>query len=128
MTPQLAARLADMVGADAMQAIAQATVDGEKDPKVRGVLKEILGKARAAGEAATLRISYDDAWNKCSSKVHRLTDSALNNVFIVLARLQRFLIKKRLRPDHDKEFLSGGFTPWPDGLRVSLRSPLSPNT
>lgn len=66
MTPQIAARLADLVGEDAMTAIAQATVEGERDPQMREVLKGILGKALAGGVAVMSLFSYGDASNTSS--------------------------------------------------------------
>lgn len=58
MTPAKAAELADIAGEDAIQATINAVIDSAKGTPKEGVLKDILGKALAAGEAAMLAISY----------------------------------------------------------------------
>ena len=58
ITPETAAELADIAGEDAREAAIQAMIERAKGTRREGVLREILGKALAAGVAGLLVFSY----------------------------------------------------------------------
>ena len=60
ISPATAAELADIAGDDAREAAIAAILEGAKGTRREGVLRDILGKALAAGVAAMLVISYKD--------------------------------------------------------------------
>lgn len=60
ITPATAAELADIAGDDARQAAIDAIIEGAKGTRKENTLREILGKARAAGGAAMCHISYSE--------------------------------------------------------------------
>jgi len=58
ITPETAAELADIAGEDAREAAIQAILERAKGTRREGVLREVLGKALAAGVAGMLVFSY----------------------------------------------------------------------
>jgi transcriptional regulator with XRE-family HTH domain len=58
VTPEVAAELADIAGVDPLQAMADAVIERNKGTRRETVLREILGKAVAAGVAAVLLFFY----------------------------------------------------------------------
>ena len=58
ITPATAAELADIAGDDAREAAIAAVIEGAKGTRRESVVREILGKALAAGVAGLLAISY----------------------------------------------------------------------
>lgn len=60
LSPELAAELADIAGDDAREAAIHAIIDRNADGRKGNLLREILGKATAAGVAGLLAISYRD--------------------------------------------------------------------
>jgi transcriptional regulator with XRE-family HTH domain len=58
ISPATAAELADIAGEDAREAAIAAVIEGAKGTRREGVLREILGKAIAAGVAGLLAFSY----------------------------------------------------------------------
>jgi len=61
LSPELAAEIADIAGEDARQAVIDAIIERNAEGRKGALLREILGKARAAGGAAMCHISYNDA-------------------------------------------------------------------
>lgn len=58
ISPATAAELADIAGDDAREAAIAAVIESAKGTRREGVLREILGKAIAAGVAGLLAFSY----------------------------------------------------------------------
>ncbi len=58
ISPATAAELADIAGEDARQAAIDAVIESARGTRREGVLREILGKALAAGVAGALVFSY----------------------------------------------------------------------
>lgn len=58
LSPELAAEIADIAGDDARQAVIDSIIERNRDSRKGHLLKEILGKAVAAGVAAMCLISY----------------------------------------------------------------------
>lgn len=61
LSPELAAEIADLAGEDARQAVIDAIIERNSDSRKGALLREILGKAQAAGGAAMCHISYSNA-------------------------------------------------------------------
>lgn len=61
LSPELAAELADMTGDDAREAVIAAVIEGAKGTRHEGAMREILGKALAAGVAGMSAFSYNVA-------------------------------------------------------------------
>lgn len=60
ISPATAAELADIAGDDAREAAIAAIIEGARGTRRESTLRNILGKALAAGVAAMLVISYKD--------------------------------------------------------------------
>lgn len=58
ISPETAAELADLAGDDAREAAIQTMIENAKGTRREGALREILGKALAAGVAGLLVFSY----------------------------------------------------------------------
>ena len=58
ISPETAAELADIAGEDGREAAIQTMIENAKGTRREGVLREILGKALAAGVAGLLVFSY----------------------------------------------------------------------
>lgn len=63
ISPVMAAELADIAGEDVTIAVNIALISSVQGTAKEGRLRDILGKALAAGEAAMSVSSYRDAWN-----------------------------------------------------------------
>lgn len=59
ITPEIAAQLADIAGEDAAQAALDAMIERAKGTRLEKVLRDILGKAVAAGVVGMLATSYN---------------------------------------------------------------------
>lgn len=76
ISPATAAELADIAGEDAREAAIAAILEGAKGTRREGVLRDILGKALAAGVAAMLVISYSEGSNSAMEKI-AMNDGAI---------------------------------------------------
>ena len=94
ITPQTAARLADMLHEDAQLAVNQAVIESEADPVVRSKLREILGKGIAAGVVAMLLTSYNDTSIASTAKENSHV-SRVNTLYIVFLEWVRSLRIRR---------------------------------
>lgn len=94
ISPATAAELADIAGDDAREAAIAAILEGAKGTRREGVLRDILGKALAAGVAAMLVISYSDGSNSATEKI-ATNDGA---IYFVIHRIYSTLrqIKHRM--------------------------------
>ncbi len=69
ISPATAAELADIAGDDARQAAIDAIIDSAKGTRRESTLREILGKAVAAGVAGMLVFSYSGDWTSATEKI-----------------------------------------------------------
>ena len=98
ITPETAAELADIAGEDAREAAIAAILDRAKGTRREGVLREVLGKALAAGVAGVLVFSYnadsisDTATTKVSTSNLRMYTS-----WKILAKILREIFAHRAR-------------------------------
>ena len=83
MSPETAALLADIAHMDAREAVIQAIIERNKTGPKAEQIREILGKALAAGVAAVLVFSYADlptsAMESAASELTILTTSSRNH-------------------------------------------------
>lgn len=82
ITPETAAELADIAGDDAREAAISALLENAKGTRREGVLREILGKALAAGVAGMLVFSYNGDSISATEKIANKLDS----LYIVSSR------------------------------------------
>lgn len=80
ITPETAAELADIAGDDAREAAIAAILEGAKGTRRESVLRDILGKALAAGVAAVLVISYNDDSNSTTETIAKTGDSVYSAI------------------------------------------------
>lgn len=92
ITPETAAELADIAGDDAREAAIAAILEGAKGTRREGVLRDILGKALAAGVAGMLVISYSEGSNSATEKIAIASDSiylAIHRIYSTLRQIKR---------------------------------------
>ena len=82
ITPETAAELADIAGEDAREAAISAILERAKGTRREGVLREVLGKALAAGVAGVLVFSYS-ADSNSSTVSKRKSEFFVNSIYIV---------------------------------------------
>ena len=82
ISPATAAELADIAGDDAREAAIEAIIESAKGTRRESVLREILGKALAAGVAGMLVFSYSGDSISATEKIARTVDS----LYIVSSR------------------------------------------
>lgn len=75
ISPATAAELADIAGEDAREAAIAAVLENARGTRREGVLRDILGKALAAGVAGMLVISYSDGSISATEKIAKNADS-----------------------------------------------------
>ena len=75
ITPETAAELADIAGDDAREAAIEAIIESAKGTRRESVLREILGKALAAGVAGMLVFFYSGDSISATKKIARTVDS-----------------------------------------------------
>ena len=83
ISPATAAELADIAGDDAREAAIEAIIESAKGTRRESVLREILGKALAAGVAGMLVFFYSGDSISATKKIARTIDS----LYIVSSRL-----------------------------------------
>ena len=74
ITPETAAELADIAGDDAREAVIAAVLESAKGTRREGVLRDILGKALAAGVAGMLVFSYSNDSISATEKIAKTVD------------------------------------------------------
>lgn len=80
ITPGTAAELADIAGDDAREAAIAAVIEGAKGTRRERVLREILGKAIAAGVAGLLVYSYSGDSISTMETIAAKADTTLNPI------------------------------------------------
>lgn len=94
ITTETAAELADIAGDDAREAAIAAILEGAKGTRRESVLRDILGKALAAGVAAVLVISYKDGSNFTTETIAKTGDSVYSAIHRIYSTLRK--IKRRM--------------------------------
>lgn len=80
ITPGTAAELADIAGDDAREAVISAVIESAKGTRKESVLREILGKAIAAGVAGLLVYSYSGDSISTMETIATKADTTLNPI------------------------------------------------
>lgn len=91
VSPATAAELADIAGEDAREAAIAAVIESAKGTRREGVLREILGKAIAAGVAGLLVCSYNDGSNSTTETIAAKADTTLSPIHRIYSRLMEIL-------------------------------------
>lgn len=107
ITPETAAELADIAGDDAREAAIAAILEGARGTRRESVLRDILGKALAAGVAAVLVISYNDGSNSTTETIAKADDSvyfAIHRIYSKLRKIKRRMSKFLLRKNRALAF------------------------
>lgn len=102
ISPATAAELADIAGDDAREAAIAAVIEGAKGTRRESVLREILGKAIAAGVAGLLAFSYSDDsisildQSKVIAKNHLTVNDSIHRIYCVVRSWFRGVIQREL--------------------------------
>lgn len=91
VTPETAAELADIAGDDAREAAIQTMIENAKGTRREGALREILGKALAAGVAGLLVFSYSPGAE--GARVSANTDKPPVNTLYIVEYLKRQFLR-----------------------------------
>lgn len=114
MSPELAAEIADIAGEDARQAVIDAVIERNLTGKKGTLLKEILGKEIAAGEAATLGFSYKNALTYATETiaiVRNPSNVSIHRIYSIISRISSVIKFKVCRASFlqaKKQALAGG--------------------
>lgn len=116
MSPELAAELADIAGEDARQAVIDAVIERNAANRKGKVLREILGKAVAAGVVGMLVFFYNAGSTYAMEKIAKPVDS----LYIVFTRLRALwqTAREALRPN------MGLCSPIPQPQTCATRAPV----
>lgn len=102
ISPELAAELADIAGEDAREAAIHAIIERNADGRKGHLLKEILGKAIAAGVAGLLVFSYSGDSISATEKIAKKADPVYFSIHRIYSTVRRaaarLLAALRLRP------------------------------
>lgn len=90
ITPQVAAELADIAGDDARQAVIDAVIEGSRGTRKEGAMRDILGKALAAGVVGMSVFSYSGDSNSSTAQAQTMLTKG-NTIYIVWRLLVRLL-------------------------------------
>lgn len=96
ISPVMAAELADIAGEDVTIAVNIALISSVQGTEKEGRLREILGKALAAGGAEMLLSSCSGAWNAYTPSTAN-NATGFNPLYIVFSRIRRWLDAAGLR-------------------------------
>lgn len=102
ISPATAAELADIAGEDARQACIDAVIESAKGTRREGALREILGKALAAGVAGMLLFSYKGDstsimdQSKVIAKNHLTINDSIHRIYCIVRSWFRCVIQREL--------------------------------
>ena len=95
ISPATAAELADIAGDDAREAAIAAVIESAKGTRRESVLREILGKAIAAGVAGLLVYSYSGDSISTMETIAAKADTTLNPIHRIYSLLRRAAVRLR---------------------------------
>lgn len=95
ISPATAAELADIAGEDAREAAIAAVIEGAKGTRRESVLREILGKAIAAGVAGLFVYSYSGDSISTMETIAAKADTTLNPIHRIYSLLRRAAVRLR---------------------------------
>lgn len=100
VSPEMAAMLADIAGGDAVEAMIAAVIEGAKGTAREALLRDILGKERAAGGVEVSDISYSgdltkatetrqEALSKSKRPIHRIYSVVIQISTVIKSKVSR---------------------------------------
>lgn len=95
ITPGTAAELADIAGDDAREAVISAVIESAKGTRKESVLREILGKAVAAGVAGLLVYSYSGDSISATKTLAKNDASVNDSIHRIYSLLRRAAVRLR---------------------------------
>lgn len=95
ISPATAAELADIAGEDAREAAIAAVIEGAKGTRREGVLREILGKAIAAGVAGLLACSYSGDSISATESIAKNDTSVNDSIHRIYSLIRRAAVRLR---------------------------------
>lgn len=114
ISPATAAELADIAGEDAREAAIDAIIESAKGTRREAVLREILGKAQAAGEAGVLGFSYKNVLQYATESIainSNLAKRPIHRIYSIISRISsviRFKVYRASFLQAKKQALAGG--------------------
>lgn len=90
ISPEMAAFMADIAGENARDAYIAAGIENARGTKYEGALREVLGKALAAGVAGVLAFSYSDGstsiidQSKVIAKNHLTINDSIHRIYCIV--------------------------------------------
>jgi transcriptional regulator with XRE-family HTH domain len=97
ISPATAAELADIAGEDAREAAIAAVIEGAKGTRREGVLREILGKAIAAGVAGLLAFSYSGDSISATESIAKNDASVNDSIHRIYSKLRSWFRRVFMR-------------------------------
>ena len=91
MTPVTAAVLADIAGENAREVALDAVIESAKGTRLESAIREILGKALAAGVAGMLVFSYSEDSISATDSIATRATAIKNRIHRIYQGLRRFL-------------------------------------
>lgn len=95
ITPGTAAELADIAGDDAREAVISAVIESAKGTRKESVLREILGKALAAGVAGLLVFSYSGDSISATESIAKNDASVNDSIHRIYSLIRRAAVRLR---------------------------------
>lgn len=95
LSPELAAELADIAGDDAREAAIHAIIERNAEGRKGHLLREILGKAIAAGVAGLLVFSYSGGSISATETIAAKADTTLNPIHRIYSLIRRTAVRLR---------------------------------
>lgn len=97
LSPELAAEIADIAGEDARQAAIDAIIERNEKNRKGPLLREILGKAQAAGGAAMCHISYSEDLANATETIATAsvkTRPVIHRIYSIISRISKVIKSK----------------------------------
>lgn len=95
ISPATAAELADIAGEDAREAAIAAVIESAKGTRREGVLREILGKAIAAGVAGLLVCSYSGDSTSAMETIAKNEANVNDSIHRIYSLIRRTAVRLR---------------------------------
>lgn len=95
ISPATAAELADIAGEDAREAAIAAVIESAKGTRREGVVREILGKAIAAGVAGLLVFSYSGDSISATKTLAKNDASVNDSIHRIYSMIRRAAVRLR---------------------------------
>ena len=100
ISPATAAELADIAGEDAREAAIDAIIESAKGTRREAALREILGKAQAAGGAAMLAFSYKNVLQYATESIAIVSNTAnqpIHRIYLMAMQITTVIKSKVCR-------------------------------